>query len=177
METNHNILNCNTLPYAVNSLMSKIPIDIFWTLWDELKRREHRTDFGLSKMVGLSSSTVSQWKSKKVVGVLPDVLSLIEKNLGYKIRLSENNEWQITKLGETITEPTKTERLSGENAEKSLKENEVMRMLHLLEIRGVDDVLKLDRLLRRYDRWETMLQEVSDESLGVQRTKKLSEEK
>jgi hypothetical protein len=157
--------------------MSKIPLKIFWSLWKELASREHKTDFGLGKSVGVSSGTVAQWKSKKVVGVLPDVLSLIEKNLGYKIRLSENNEWQITKLGETITEPIKTERLSGENAEKSLKENEVMRMLHLLEIRGVDDVLKLDRLLRRYDRWETMLQEVSDESLGVQRTKKLSEEK
>lgn len=133
-------------------------------LWRDIQRREHKTDFGLAKLIGLSNGTVSQWRANKVKGVLPDVLTLIETKLGYKIRLTEQNEWQITKLGEPETpvkQNTSTYTSNGGEAKHDIGES--AELIQVLREHGLHDVNKLRRFLRQATRLQSSLQHLCED--------------
>ena len=70
-------------------------------LWDELLWREKSSDKELADRAGLSSGTISNWRSDnppKVVRL--STLGQIEENLGYKIELTKEGKWSIQKLSE-----------------------------------------------------------------------------
>lgn len=144
-----------------------IPVKKMIELWNIILKLEWMNDHSAGIAVKISGGTVNSWRNGGVENVNADMVRRIEKGLGYKIRLSETGEWQISKIGEDSATQQTRQDSNGRLAE-AVDGGEWAAIKSLLETHGITSLSRARRYLQRCEDLEEFFMSIETKARKVE---------